>query len=810
MRAQFTLALPTDPVFACHVRHVGDAGNLPALARWSEWLGLRARVALDLGLGIAATAILLSTAAQAQTTVPGKIPGQFAVSPSGAATYSIPIQVPPGIAGMQPKLSLEYNSQGGNGIMGMGWSLAGLSSITRCPQTRAQDGANAITSINYDWNDRYCLDGQRLILTDVNGANVSYASSLGSQYRTEIESFSQIVPVGQAGNGPASFIVKTKAGLTMEYGNPGVAAADANARIEAQGKSSVMVWALNKITDIKGNTMTVSYYEDMINPYFYPIRIDYAGNSVIFDYGNSARPDVVSGYRAGSLTTMALRLNTISVLTGAATTTVTKLQYTQSANSRRSTLSSVQLCDGTTPGLCLPSLQIQWSGSEAYIFNNSGYTSSMPDTYFVGSAGNVNMGTQLADINGDGLPDLIQLYFPLNGDYGNVPQKRVFLNTGIGFAYNAGYSASLVDTYFVGSAGNINMGTQLVDMNGDGLPDLVQLYYPTNGDYGNAPQKRVYLNTGTGFAYKPSLSASLPDAWFTVAAADSGAKIVDLDGDGMPDLIQLYFPVNTDYGNIPQRRVFLNIGSSDRVVGTINNQSFDLGIQYQSIAGNSSIYSKDNNAAYPKIDLQVPLHVVSSSSKTSGITTATANPLVFIIPSNITNYSYGGLKAEQGTGRGMLGFRWMQSKELSTGIETRTEYLQDWPYTGMPVKSETRLAGYGNAGLLKRSANTPACKIPQNSAACTTTAGNRYFPYIASSVEESWELNGGQALPTLTTTTDYSSPGTTLWGDPIRITVSTNDGASKVVVNEYEPANITGGNWILGRLKRATVTSSKP
>ena len=278
----------------------------------------------------------------------------------------------------------------------------------------------------------------------------------------------------------------------------------------------------------------------------------------------------------------------------------------------------------------------------------------------------------------------------------------------------------------------------------------------------------------------------------------------------MPDLIQLYFPVNTDYGNIPQRRVFLNIGSSDRVVGTINNQSFDLGIQYQSIAGNSSIYSKDNNAAYPKIDLQVPLHVVSSSSKTSGITTATANPLVFIIPSNITNYSYGGLKAEQGTGRGMLGFRWMQSKELSTGIETRTEYLQDWPYTGMPVKSETRLAGYGNAGLLKRSANTPACKIPQNSAACTTTAGNRYFPYIASSVEESWELNGGQALPTLTTTTDYSSPGTTLWGDPIRITVSTNDGASKVVVNEYEPANITGGNWILGRLKRATVTSSKP
>jgi hypothetical protein len=85
----------------------------------------------------------LSLASQAQTTVPGKIPGQFAVSPSGAATYSIPIQVPPGIAGMEPKLSLNYNSQAGNGIMGMGWNLGGLSSITRCPQTRAQDGPNA-------------------------------------------------------------------------------------------------------------------------------------------------------------------------------------------------------------------------------------------------------------------------------------------------------------------------------------------------------------------------------------------------------------------------------------------------------------------------------------------------------------------------------------------------------------------------------------------------------------------------------------------------------------------------------------------
>ncbi|EJL83318.1 virulence plasmid B protein, partial [Polaromonas sp. CF318] len=122
-------------------------------ARHSKILRCAALWLLGAGLGLA----------QAQTTtVAGTTPGQFSVNESGAATYRIPIQVPPGVAGMEPKLELAYNSQGGNGLLGMGWSLSGLSAIGRCPRTMAVDGVRG--GVNLDMNDRYCLDGQRLIL----------------------------------------------------------------------------------------------------------------------------------------------------------------------------------------------------------------------------------------------------------------------------------------------------------------------------------------------------------------------------------------------------------------------------------------------------------------------------------------------------------------------------------------------------------------------------------------------------------------------------------------------------------------------
>jgi hypothetical protein len=132
---------------------------------------------------------------------------------------------------------LQYSSTSANGVLGMGWSIGGLSAISRCPKTFSIDGA--VRPVALDSSDALCLDGQRLI------------SVGGNEFRTEIESFSKIV-VASTSAGWDHFTVYSKDGRILTYGGA----------TDAQGLSTngvIRVWALNRVQDRKGNFLRVHY-----------------------------------------------------------------------------------------------------------------------------------------------------------------------------------------------------------------------------------------------------------------------------------------------------------------------------------------------------------------------------------------------------------------------------------------------------------------------------------------------------------------------------------------------------------------------
>jgi len=113
------------------------------------------------------------------STAPISLPGGGGVSDTGAATYSLPLQVPAGPLAMQPSLGLSYGGGSGNGPLGVGFSLSGLSAIAPCRKTFASEGR--ADGVDFDLSDAYCLDGQKLVLDEAEGPPG------GEVYRTEIE-----------------------------------------------------------------------------------------------------------------------------------------------------------------------------------------------------------------------------------------------------------------------------------------------------------------------------------------------------------------------------------------------------------------------------------------------------------------------------------------------------------------------------------------------------------------------------------------------------------------------------------------------
>jgi hypothetical protein len=129
------------------------------------------------------------------TVFVNQLRGVVDVNALGGLVYQIPLDIPPGTAGVQPNLGIVYSSMGGDGILGKNMSLVGLSAISRVGKNFYFD--NEQSGVTLSSTDGFALDGQRLVLTG------SGASRSGvDMYDTEIASFAEVVSYSHNTYGP--------------------------------------------------------------------------------------------------------------------------------------------------------------------------------------------------------------------------------------------------------------------------------------------------------------------------------------------------------------------------------------------------------------------------------------------------------------------------------------------------------------------------------------------------------------------------------------------------------------------------------
>lgn len=439
----------------------------------------------------------------------GTLPGELGINNGGAATYSIPIVVPPGTAGLQPQVSLNYNSQGGNSIVGLGWSLSGTSRIQRCGQTIAQDGVNA--RINFTLSDRLCLDGQRLVLVNQTMSDANYWSDT-AEYRTESDSFSRITAQGSSSQ--RSFKVQSKDGRITTYGGStssvvkaivkevgaGVLACNGAVACKFADKSGPIGWAVDSIKDRYGNYINYNYTQDANSGEHVLADIRYGGNglnphaAVVFT--TESRADAWTRYIDGARNDLRVRVRSIATYVGdnlsASATSGTRvrqysLSYERSPTSGRSLLNKVSVVarnPQTQLDDTLPATIFNWgkpdpgktAGFEAPVTFSGGPRLSQLTT---DSPANNKIHANLfafTDFNGDGYGDILEKSVaPL---YRNIPQTELrdhadrALKTSYRYFHNNGGTGFVEYRYRLNTNEAFGV-SEIADFNGDGAPDVL-------------------------------------------------------------------------------------------------------------------------------------------------------------------------------------------------------------------------------------------------------------------------------------------------------------------------------------------------
>jgi RHS repeat-associated protein len=482
---------------------------------------------------------------------------------------------------MLPALAVGYNSHAGNGLLGMGWNLGGLSAISRAGKDIYHDGEVSPVE-NADNQDFYTLDGNRLVLS-----SGTYGSS-SSVYVTEEESFARITLNGSGAN--TWFKVEAKDGKTLEYGNTDLS------KQYATGNSSVVYWQLNKITDTYGNYVEFKYAN--LDGQKVLDEINYTGNTnaglapynkVKFTYATRKDPSTV--YIAGTpLKSKYLLTNIKSTNEG---TTVSEYTFTYGYNGLYSFLNQIDQYgsdgtqinptifkygeesgftatvtglidgdnydvfpgdfdgDGFTDIMRADRVPNQtYHNKLSYFKNNNGVFSATPtSTLTLNNLSTVTMGGGrnsifnkyadylVSDANGDGKADIVIIDAGALNTLVNIKIYSVDDNANISKIYQ--YDAPTDIKYWDGSQIALNSVPYFFpgDFDGDGKMDFITILKNNKGVYTTSivfPSLNIVNSRSSVYSLNvASPYTTAPNQWQTA----NSIRVLDFDGDGKQDVM---------------------------------------------------------------------------------------------------------------------------------------------------------------------------------------------------------------------------------------------------------------------------------
>jgi RHS repeat-associated protein len=429
----------------------------------------------------------------------GVTAGQFKVNESGAATYSLPFDLPNGIAGVKPEFGLAYSSQSSEGLAGLGWNLQGLSAITRCANSKLLDGYNK--PVSYDDTDHFCFNGQRLLL------KTGEQGQANSTYVTELDSQQIITYLSND-----SFTVEGKDKSLVVYGATDNAKVLLTVNEELVTHSWLVSYSQDNLRSLKNQIDYIYTEQDELLEKVIS-EVTYSDNRLLFKYASSSDRIKSSGYIQGIKIAQRATLSGVNIYNHYdSDNPIKSYNFELEENDiGQQTLTSIQECAyASTDEVCKAPVEFDYNDVFTQDQNDISFrdTVKTPDGKYLRSV-------MVLDTNNDGVNDLVTLTQVTN------KEARLCVGT-LDYAHR---SCRRFDT-----SSDLQSSVRLVptDPDGDGL-----MTFLVNTDNNQSDGEWIQFDVSeSGFLSEDTVPLSNDDSMGV------NIKTMDFNGDGYNDLFE--------------------------------------------------------------------------------------------------------------------------------------------------------------------------------------------------------------------------------------------------------------------------------